>query len=100
MEPVENNKVSAESETEGSEFGEQEARQSTRFWPVLLGSMAAHTALIWALEAIPVHNNEFLGLRWIRALAEHPVRGPLGLALALVGVVQLVRAMQGRSSRA
>ena len=99
MEPVENREISAERDAEGS-GAEHEARPSTRFWRVMLGSMAAHTGLIWVLEAIPVRTNELLGLRWLRALAEHPVRGPLGLALAVVGVVQLVRAVFNRSSTA
>ncbi len=100
MEPVENSEVSAENEAESSGSAEQETRPSARFWRVLLCSMAAHTGLIWVLDAIPVHSNELLGLRWLRALAEHPVRGPLGLALAIVGVVQLVRAVFNRSSPA
>lgn len=99
MEPVENREVSAEIDAEGS-GAEPEARPSARFWRLLLGSIAAHTSLIWALEAIPAHTNELIGLRWLRALAEHPVRGPLGLALAVVGVVQLVRAVFNRSSSA
>lgn len=96
MEPVENSEVSAESDAERGGSAEREARPGARFWPVLLGSIAAHTALIWTLEAIPVHNNELLGLRWLRSLAEHPVRGPLGIALAIVGLVQLVRAVFNR----
>ena len=97
LEPVEHSEVSAEIEAELSGSDAHEARPSARFWLMLLGATAAHTALIWVLDAIPVHNNEHVTLRWLRALAEHPVRGPLGLALAAVGALKFVRAALNRS---
>ena len=70
------------------------------FWRALLASIAVYEGLIWVLDAIPTRVGEPLVLRWLRALGEHPLRGPLGLTLAWLGVVQLLRAALNRPTRA
>jgi len=70
------------------------------FWPALLGASALQLALTWFLNAIPPRTGEAASLRWLRALTEHPWRSPLGLALAWLGLAQLVRAVFNRARRA
>ena len=70
-----------------------------RFPLLLLASIAAHAGLTWALDAVPVTIGEALVLRWLRALAEHPIRGPLGLALGATAVLHLAAAALNRVKR-
>lgn len=67
---------------------------NARFWRTLAAALVFHMGLVWALDALPPRTGEVLPLRWLRALAEHPIRGPLGLALAVLGVRLLLRALR------
>lgn len=78
---------------------ENRGRRRGRFLPTLALCFAAHQLLVWVLEARDPVCGESYGLRWLRALAEHPVRGPLGLALALLALVDLLRALLNRPER-
>ena len=60
---------------------------------VFVAAFAVHRLLAWALDARPAALGEPLTLRWLRALAEHPIRGPLGLALAVLALRALGRAI-------
>ena len=69
------------------------------FWRALLGAIVVQEGLNWTLDAIPPRTGESTVLRWLRALGEHPFRGPLGLTLACLGCAQLVRALLNRRTR-
>jgi len=72
-------------------------REPRRFWRALAVAFAACTGSSWILDALPPAIGEPVLLRWLRALAEHPVRGPLGLALAWIGLVLAFKAAFRRS---
>ena len=67
---------------------------------LLVLAFAVHRIVVWALDARPAALGEPLALRWLRALADHPVRGPLGLVLALLAIRALYRAIGGSAPRA
>ncbi len=95
--------VSSDDEWPAAEPGEDPAGQlhaPWHFWPALLASATAFAALTWVLDGLPAQNEEGLVLRWLRALAQHPVRGPVGLALVIVGTRQLVKAVSRSADRA
>jgi len=65
-------------------------------WHIFVASGCVHLAITWSLDGIPAARGEPWALRWMRALAEHPVRGPLGLAMAWLGARALLRAALNR----
>jgi hypothetical protein len=69
-------------------------------WVLFACAETAYLLIKWSISAIPASFGEPLGLRWLRAFAEHPVRSPLGLALAYVGLAALARALLNRPPRA
>ena len=68
-------------------------------WRVFVGAITIQLAIKWALNGLPALTDEALALRWLRALVEHPYRGPLGLALLWLGIRSLVRAAFNQPER-
>ena len=68
-------------------------------WNVFIASELLYLAIKWTLDGIPPSTGEPLLQRWLRALVEHPVRSPLGLALAWLGACALTRGVLGRPPR-
>ena len=66
-----------------------------RIWPCALAGWALWTVWAWWLEHEPAAFDEPLWLRWSRACAEHPVRGPLALGLLCLGLRRLRAGPEG-----
>ena len=60
------------------------ATPATSTWPRAFGLAFGLWALVaWLTDLDPPTAGEPLGWRWLRGLAEHPLRGVLGLGLLL-----------------
>jgi hypothetical protein len=82
---------------DGSEPAVQ--RRHGGFWSCLAAAVVLHRLAAWSLEARAPEDGEPLALRWLRSLADHPVRGPLGLALATTAAAECLRALLNRPPR-
>jgi GNAT superfamily N-acetyltransferase len=89
----------AEADASG-ESGAEPSRRGRGFGTLLLLAVLLHRAVAWVLEALPCRRGESLVLRWLRSWADHPVRGPLGVALLVLALVELGRALSNRPPRA
>jgi hypothetical protein len=98
--PIESVEIEESETIEPSQVEAQPARGRWRFWHALLTSIILHQGLVWILDAIPPRSGEALGLRWFRALGEHPCRAPLGLTLAGLAIAQFMRALSNRRPHA
>lgn len=69
------------------------ARDST---PALIVAVTgAYLLLKWALDGWPAVLDEPVVLRWLRGLAEHPVRAPVALVCIALGLRSALRVARG-----
>ena len=68
-------------------------------WALFATAICGYLSVKWTMAAIPASSGEALALRWLRAFSEHPVRSPLGLVLAWIGLRALLRAALNRPAR-